>query len=100
VTTWRQLLLQQWPMWIACATFGIATHRTFGWWFLNTDPTVRHALPFRVSALVLSGLLYAACAGLMLLAKVLLVGLAEDERCQVARWRGIARNWRQWAFAQ
>jgi O-antigen/teichoic acid export membrane protein len=100
VTTWRQLQQQQWPMWIACATFGIVTHQAFGWWFLNADPTVRYALPYRVGALVLSGLLYAACVGLMLVAKVLLVGLAEDERSQVARWRGMARTWRQWALAQ
>jgi hypothetical protein len=86
-TTWRKLAQQQRPLWITCAWFGIATHEVFDWWFRQTDVSARYAVTLRLGAVVLAVLLYAACVGLMLAMKVVLVGLSEDERRHVARWR-------------
>jgi Na+-driven multidrug efflux pump len=91
--TWRDLVRRQWPLWLTCGGFAFATQTMFSRWLLTKAITLRYLVPLRLGALAMAVCLYIACVVLMILGKVLITGLDNDEKAHLARWQGAFRGW-------
>lgn len=84
-------LRRHWPLLFVCVAWGLAVHLVFGHWFEATNVTVRYSLAKRAVAAGAALALYGACVVTLILLKLRLHGLEEDERQLLNRVAAFAR---------
>ncbi len=81
----RLALARHLPVIAVCLTWGVLVHMAFDHWILSLPVRVRYSVGLRAIAAFAALGLYAACVLAMLVVKLKVVGLDEDEREFLAR---------------